>query len=75
VWSGNPDRALALGRRITSDALFVNAVVSSDPRLPFGGTKHSGYGRELGLVGATEFTNIRTYVVGTGAPSLGPATE
>jgi hypothetical protein len=75
VWSGNPDRALALGHRITSGALFVNAVVSSDPRLPFGGTKHSGYGRELGLVGATEFTNIRTYVVGTGPPPSGPATE
>jgi succinate-semialdehyde dehydrogenase / glutarate-semialdehyde dehydrogenase len=53
LWSADPGRALALGRRITSGALFVNAVVSSDPRLPFGGTKHSGYGRELGLVGAT----------------------
>jgi succinate-semialdehyde dehydrogenase/glutarate-semialdehyde dehydrogenase len=75
VWSADPNRALALGRRITSGALFVNAIVSSDPRLPFGGTKHSGYGRELGLVGATEFTNIRTYVIGAGPPPSGPATE
>ena len=75
VWSADPDRPLALGHRITSGALFINAVVSSDPRLPFGGTKHSGYGRELGLVGATEFTNIRTYVIGTGPPLSGPATE
>ena len=75
VWSTDAARALALGCRITSGALFVNAVVSSDPRLPFGGTKHSGYGRELGLAGATEFTNIRTYVIGTGTLPSGPATE
>ena len=74
VWSGDPEHALAVGRRITSGALFVNAVVASDPRLPFGGTKRSGYGRELGEAGALEFTNARTYVVGGGVPT-GPATE
>ncbi|WP_448627487.1 NAD-dependent succinate-semialdehyde dehydrogenase [Geodermatophilus sp. URMC 64] len=74
VWSADEQRALAVGRRITSGALFVNAVVASDPRLPFGGTKRSGYGRELGEAGALEFTNARTYVVGGGVPA-GPATE
>jgi succinate-semialdehyde dehydrogenase/glutarate-semialdehyde dehydrogenase len=74
VWSGDPEHALAVGRRITSGALFVNSVVASDPRLPFGGTKRSGYGRELGEAGALEFTNARTYVVGGGVPA-GPATE
>jgi succinate-semialdehyde dehydrogenase/glutarate-semialdehyde dehydrogenase len=74
VWSADPEHALAVGRRITSGALFVNAVVASDPRLPFGGTKRSGYGRELGAAGALEFTNARTYVVGGGVPT-GPATE
>jgi succinate-semialdehyde dehydrogenase/glutarate-semialdehyde dehydrogenase len=74
VWSDDPEHALAVGRRITSGALFVNAVVASDPRLPFGGTKRSGYGRELGEAGALEFTNARTYVVGGGVPT-GPATE
>ena len=74
VWSADPEHALAVGRRITSGALFVNAVVASDPRLPFGGTKRSGYGRELGVAGALEFTNARTYVVGGGVPT-GPATE
>ncbi|GLZ53519.1 NAD-dependent succinate-semialdehyde dehydrogenase [Actinomycetospora sp. NBRC 106378] len=64
VWSRDPDRALTLGRRITSGALFVNAVVASDPRLPFGGTKRSGYGRELGSAGLLEFVNVRTYAVG-----------
>src|SRR4051794_35170117 len=74
VWSTDPEHALAVGRRITSGALFVNAVVASDPRLPFGGTRRSGYGRELGQAGALEFTNARTYVVGGGVPA-GPATE
>jgi succinate-semialdehyde dehydrogenase/glutarate-semialdehyde dehydrogenase len=74
VWSADPEHALAVGRRITSGALFVNAVVASDPRLPFGGTKRSGYGRELGEAGALEFTNARTYVVGGGVPA-GPPTE
>ena len=74
VWSSDPQHALAVGRRITSGALFVNTVVASDPRLPFGGTKRSGYGRELGESGALEFTNARTFVVGGGVPE-GPATE
>ncbi|WP_346619430.1 NAD-dependent succinate-semialdehyde dehydrogenase [Blastococcus montanus] len=74
VWSRDPEYALAVGRRITSGALFVNTVVASDPRLPFGGTKRSGYGRELGEAGALEFTNSRTYVVDGGVPQ-GPATE
>ena len=75
VWSTDPEHALAVGRRITSGALFVNAVVASDPRLPFGGTKRSGYGRELGEAGALEFTNPRTYVVGGGGLPTGPPTE
>jgi succinate-semialdehyde dehydrogenase/glutarate-semialdehyde dehydrogenase len=64
VWSSDVDHALEVGARITSGALFVNAVTASDPRLPFGGVKQSGYGRELGEVGAREFTNIRTVVIG-----------
>lgn len=75
VWSADPERALALGRRITSGALFVNAVVASDPRLPFSGTKRSGYGRELGAAGALEFTNTRTFVIGRGRVPAVPTAE
>jgi succinate-semialdehyde dehydrogenase/glutarate-semialdehyde dehydrogenase len=64
VWSADTERALAVGSRIASGALFINANTASDPRLPFGGVKRSGYGRELGEAGATEFTNIRTILVG-----------
>lgn len=69
VWSADTDRALAVGRGITSGAIFINAVVASDPRLPFGGTKRSGIGRELGAAGALEFTNTRTYYVGANSGS------
>ena len=59
VW-GDSEHALAVGRRIRSGALFVNAMVASDPRLPFGGIGRSGYGRELSAEGTREFTNVRT---------------
>ncbi|MBI2245243.1 MAG: NAD-dependent succinate-semialdehyde dehydrogenase [Nocardioides sp.] len=64
VWSADAGHALEVGSRISSGALFVNATTASDPRLPFGGVKQSGYGRELGPLGAREFTNIRTVVIG-----------
>ncbi|TCN30054.1 succinate-semialdehyde dehydrogenase/glutarate-semialdehyde dehydrogenase [Kribbella orskensis] len=63
IWTGSPSRGVEVARQITSGAAFVNAVVASDPRLPFGGTKRSGYGRELAAVGIREFTNTRTYWV------------
>ncbi|MET9814756.1 NAD-dependent succinate-semialdehyde dehydrogenase [Streptomyces sp. NPDC006129] len=63
VWTADPSRGVALARRITSGAAFVNAIVASDPRLPFGGTKRSGHGRELAAAGIREFTNTRTYWV------------
>lgn len=64
VWSADPERALAVGAKITSGALFVNAIVASDARLPFGGTRRSGHGRELSEEGIREFTNVRTVWVG-----------
>jgi succinate-semialdehyde dehydrogenase/glutarate-semialdehyde dehydrogenase len=64
VWTRDVERGARLGRRIESGALFVNGVVASDPRLPFGGTKRSGYGRELSAEGIREFANVRTFWLG-----------
>ncbi|MEB3370097.1 aldehyde dehydrogenase family protein [Saccharopolyspora mangrovi] len=61
IWSTDTDRAIAVARRITSGAAFVNTIVASDPRVPFGGTKQSGHGRELATAGIRESTNVRTY--------------
>jgi succinate-semialdehyde dehydrogenase/glutarate-semialdehyde dehydrogenase len=66
IWTADPERAVCLARTISSGAVFVNAVVASDPRLPFGGTKRSGHGRELAAAGIREFTTIRTYWVAGG---------
>lgn len=64
LWTTDLDRAAALTRQIDAGAVFVNGLVASDPRLPFGGVKQSGYGRELGVYGIREFTNIKTVWVG-----------
>lgn len=53
-------KAKKLVPRFEDGAVFVNELVKSDPRLPFGGTKKSGYGRELSSIGITEFVNIKT---------------
>lgn len=60
VWTSDVERGVALGQQIRSGALFVNGVPASDARLPFGGIKNSGYGRELSREGLLEFTNVRT---------------
>ena len=49
--------------QLQAGSCFVNSLVKSDPRLPFGGIKQSGYGRELGMFGIHEFVNIKTVFV------------
>ncbi|MHB8630961.1 MAG: NAD-dependent succinate-semialdehyde dehydrogenase [Candidatus Limnocylindria bacterium] len=68
LWTANEAHARAIARRIESGSVFVNGMVASDPRLPFGGVKKSGYGRELSSFGIREFVNIQTIW-------LGPATQ
>ncbi len=60
VWSGSQEHGETIAQRLEVGVAFVNDSVKSDPRLPFGGVKTSGYGRELGTPGIREFTNIQT---------------
>ena len=63
VFSRDPDRALSIASRLETGNCFINSMVKSDPRLPFGGVKLSGYGRELSHHGIREFVNVKTFVV------------
>ncbi len=60
IWTGAPERGEQLARRLEAGVVFVNAAPRSDPRLPFGGVKCSGWGRELSPYGIKEFVNIKT---------------
>jgi len=71
VWTRDTTAAKAIARRLESGSVFVNGLVSSDPRLPFGGVKRSGYGRELGSFGIREFVNVQTVWVGPANVPIG----
>jgi succinate-semialdehyde dehydrogenase/glutarate-semialdehyde dehydrogenase len=75
LWTRDTGRGKELARRIESGNVFINGMTASDPRLPFGGVKHSGYGRELSHFGIREFTNIQTIWIGPaqGEQSASPA--
>jgi succinate-semialdehyde dehydrogenase/glutarate-semialdehyde dehydrogenase len=64
IFTSDVDKGERIARdRLEAGACFVNAFVASDPRLPFGGVKMSGYGRELADLGMKEFLNAKTVVV------------
>jgi succinate-semialdehyde dehydrogenase/glutarate-semialdehyde dehydrogenase/succinyl-CoA reductase len=60
VWTQDLDKAENLSRAVQSGIVTVNNVVASDPRVPFGGVKRSGFGRELSRYGMLEFVNIKS---------------
>jgi succinate-semialdehyde dehydrogenase / glutarate-semialdehyde dehydrogenase len=60
IWTNNIEKGEKLAHKIEAGAIFINGLVKSDPRLPFGGIKNSGYGRELSNYGMKEFCNIKT---------------
>jgi succinate-semialdehyde dehydrogenase/glutarate-semialdehyde dehydrogenase len=60
VWTADSVRGERVARQLECGCAFVNGLVKSDPRLPFGGVKHSGYGRELSRLGIREFVNAKT---------------
>jgi len=64
LWTRNLEQARKLAARIEAGGVFINGMTASDPRLPFGGVKSSGYGRELSSFGIQEFVNIQTVWIG-----------
>ena len=63
VWTSDENKGLEIAKRIEAGGVFINSVVKSDPRMPFGGIKKSGIGRELSKYGLKEFVNIKGYNV------------
>ena len=68
LWTRDLERAKRLAGDMETGGVFINGMTASDPRLPFGGVKRSGYGRELSYFGIREFTNVQTVWIGPPKP-------
>ena len=73
LWTRDVERGKKLAEKVEAGLVFINGMVASDARLPFGGVKRSGYGRELSEYGIKEFTNIQTIWVGPAKDAAGQA--
>jgi succinate-semialdehyde dehydrogenase/glutarate-semialdehyde dehydrogenase len=66
LWTHSTDRINRFSRDLECGMVFVNAIPGSHPEVPFGGVKHSGFGRELGRAGLMEFVNVKTLWIQAG---------